>query len=102
MNHNEMIAVIDAHRDGKKLECKAAYDERSKWTPLGVIPAWNFSEYEYRIAVEPRRCWVAFMKDGTEAIHKYTGKDYKGDPLSDSEMIKLGWQLVVEDLTNKE
>lgn len=59
MNHNEMIAVIAAHREGKKIEAKAkVFSKDKQWLPCNPLPVWNFSEYDYRIAVEPRRCWV--------------------------------------------
>jgi hypothetical protein len=58
MTHDEMIAVITAHRDGKKVEFRRNGDDR--W---GVVddPVWDFALGEYRIKPEPpkpREWWV--------------------------------------------
>ena len=47
MTHDEMIAVIDAHKRGEKIEqFQAAY---GVWVTT-PIPNWNFAATKYRIA----------------------------------------------------
>lgn len=88
MNHNDMIAVIAAHRDGKKIECKYSHKEHDKWVPVEFPPSWDFGTYDYRIAVEPRWCWVRWGKDGE---FRYTTDSLIAATTSD-------WQLVVEEI----
>ena len=50
-----MIEVLQAYKDGKKVEFRNAtyYPE---WTACDSTgPAWNFYESEYRIAPEPKK-----------------------------------------------
>ena len=62
--HDEMIAVITAHKEGKKIECR--YKGCDKWF-CSPSPIWDFSEREYRI--DPRDeselvpHWVALYLD---------------------------------------
>jgi hypothetical protein len=57
MTHDEMIAVIQAHKDGKLIECRGK--EFISWSPAHN-PAWDFRGYDYRIKPEPRRIWVNY------------------------------------------
>ena len=50
MTHDEIIAVIIAHKNGKSIEASAK--GKDCWYQMSN-PKWNFSEYNYRIA-EPR------------------------------------------------
>jgi hypothetical protein len=53
MNTKEMIEVMKAFEDGKKIEV------RDKWFPSSwdsaTTPTWNWYEREYRIAPEPKK-----------------------------------------------
>jgi len=89
MTYNEMIAVIAAHRDGKKLECRHAGAESSQWVRVGGIPCWNFTLYDYRIAVEPRRCWVRWCGAKLQVVEFVEG---------DNTESLNGWQLVIEEV----
>lgn len=51
MTHDEMIAVITAHKEGKAIEWRSSCS--SKWLVLGCNPTWNFGQYEYRIKPTP-------------------------------------------------
>ena len=54
MTHDEMIAVIAAHRDGKKIEF-ASFGSKI-WDECN--PRWNFLTYNYRVKPELRlRPW---------------------------------------------
>lgn len=46
-----MIEVLQAYKDGKKIEF---FSDRGTWEPL-TSPSWDFSAYEYRIAPEPKK-----------------------------------------------
>ena len=55
MTHDEMIAVIAAHRDGKAVE--ALDPSFGKWR-AATGPCWDFSRFDYRIKPEPMVVWV--------------------------------------------
>lgn len=55
MTHEEMIAVIAAHRDGKKLEYLSAFNG---WTDVVGSPLFAFNQNDYRIKPETKiRPW---------------------------------------------
>ena len=64
MTHDEMIAVIQAHRDGKAIQYR---HKCSEWSPAPQ-PNWNFSAYDYRIKPEPLECWVNVYPQGVPSI----------------------------------
>ncbi len=53
MTHDEMIAVIQARKEGKTIESRARGIGGTMWVPLNEEPSWQFSEYDYRIKFEP-------------------------------------------------
>lgn len=60
MTHDEMIAVIKAHKEGKTIEARPVRGGRIAWRDWGVtqLPAWDFRDYEYRVKKEPLRFWA--------------------------------------------
>lgn len=52
MTHDEMIAVIAAHRDGKAIEYR--YSNRGEWNKV-KLPHWDFAAFQFRVAPEPKR-----------------------------------------------
>lgn len=50
MTHDEMIAVIQAHKEGKQIEFSNPSSDN--WH-LIICPSWNFAAHKYRI-VEPK------------------------------------------------
>lgn len=75
MTHDEMIAVIQHHRDGGKVEYHAGYD-------IGWIctddPVWNFGECDYRPKPEPMVIYVevsnetnALMRQSKHPIDRF-------------------------------
>lgn len=61
MTHDEMIAVIQAHKDGKAIEFR--YDGEWK-TCQDNNPLWNFTNNFYRVKPEPRVRWAVYSSDG--------------------------------------
>lgn len=55
MTHDEMIAVILAHKAGKKIESRAI--GKNEWYCL-ADPVWDFAHYDYRVKREPRDFWL--------------------------------------------
>ena len=68
MTPDEMIAVIQAHKEGKKLECRSADLSGGKWHPV-LEPSFNFKLVEYRVKPEPREFWLAYHDLGRDVIH---------------------------------
>lgn len=61
MTTQEMIAVITAFEQGKKIECIDKYLEEDVWEKVNN-PSWNFNQYNFRIVEEPE--YVPY--DGTQ------------------------------------
>lgn len=68
MTNNEMIAVIQAHEDGKAIQCRL--DDLQEWRNV-TKPQWNFHEFEYRVKpepIKPREFWlVNHMRPGEDS-----------------------------------
>lgn len=61
MTTQEMIAVLSAFEQGKKIECTSKTYPEVGWNPA-TKPIWNFDEYIYKIVEEPE--YVPY--DGTQ------------------------------------
>ena len=61
MTHDEMIAVIQAHKEGKAIQFKRHL--RDKWEDVDSDPSWNFPEVDYRIKPSPMEIWGNFVED---------------------------------------
>lgn len=57
MTFDEMIAVLQAAKEGKQIEYRNVHREGT-WLNA-TFNHWDFFDYEYRIKSEPRECWVA-------------------------------------------
>lgn len=57
MTHDEMIAVILAHKAGKVIQCRDKLPTRRSWDDV-PCPVWNFERIEYRIKPEPGEVWI--------------------------------------------
>lgn len=64
MTHDEMIAVIQAQRDGKGIQAKS-YLAGAYWHDISYS-GFDFGNYEYRVKPEPRYFWIVAPKDGVE------------------------------------
>lgn len=60
MTHDEMIAVIQHHRDGGKVEYQNSGDQ---WCDCGS-PSFDFARVKYRIKPEPRSLWEIRNSNG--------------------------------------
>lgn len=49
---DEMIEVMNAYTEGKKIECRFKDIENDEWTEI-TFPRWNWDVYDYRIKLEP-------------------------------------------------
>jgi hypothetical protein len=65
MNHDEMIAVIQAHKDGKKIEFKRkSAAAATGWDIFKYShPSWDFSSFDYRIKKEPIELYAVMHDD---------------------------------------
>lgn len=62
MTHDEMIAVIQAHKEGKQIEYRTINPE-SPWVYV-KNPKWDFPQIEYRVKPEPRTFWLVSTPAG--------------------------------------
>ncbi len=64
MTDDEIIAVVQAHKEGKTIQCRYLSDDAvfGRWH-CGI---WQFDAFEYRVAPEPRkpREWIVLVRDG--------------------------------------
>jgi hypothetical protein len=60
MTHDEMIAVIQAHKDGKVIQVKLKNDAPGRgWENLRAHdPIWHFGRNTYRPKPEPKEYWL--------------------------------------------
>lgn len=63
MTHDEMIAVIQAHKDGKQVQYRRLSMGEDDWLDL-PDPAWDFSCSNYRIKPEPLILWAEYKHNG--------------------------------------
>jgi hypothetical protein len=56
MTHDEMIEVIQAHKDGKVIQIRMA-NGGSEWM-RNDAPQWNFFSAEYRVKPVPKEYWL--------------------------------------------
>lgn len=54
MNHSEMIAVIQAHKEGKTLEFRYKREGGYWEAPRSQEFGWDFHAFDYRVKPEPR------------------------------------------------
>ena len=57
MSHDEMIAVIQAHKDGASIQCRRVSKcNDTPWVPVPQ-PRWKFTSCEYRVTPTPATVW---------------------------------------------
>lgn len=60
---DEMIEVLNAFKEGKKLECTFFGDSEDHWS-YASTPCFNFDKYQYRVKPDPFECWVNVYPSG--------------------------------------
>ena len=73
MTIDEMIAVLQAYKEGKTIECHPISDITGWYKLLnnGAKPEWNFGKYEYRIKTEPHYRPFESAEEVLEAIKEH-------------------------------
>lgn len=66
MTPDEIIEVVQAHKEGKAIESRIKDDKGYSLWFVTTEPCWNFGTHEYRIAKpKPREFWmVSHVADG--------------------------------------
>ena len=64
MNYDQMIAVLQAAKDGKAIQRLLKVPGASRWED-DLKPSWDFSCYDYRVKPEPRVFYAAINSVGT-------------------------------------
>lgn len=72
MTHDEMIAVIEHHKHGGKVECKSKDGGLWKEVTTKIGPAWDFYSYDYRAKPEPLAIWAEIIENGHIARYTFT------------------------------
>lgn len=81
MTHDEMIAVIKAHKEGKTIEFRPNNNTSIKWVEV-ASPVWDFYEFEYREKPEAYYRPYKNIDEALAEIRKHGGwvkaSDYVG------------------------
>ena len=80
MSDDEILEVVQAHKEGKQIQWKTANEVPNlSWMDGAPLP-WDFNKYQYRVAPEPRkpREWILpsstpDMKGRPMSLDKYDG-----------------------------
>jgi hypothetical protein len=87
MSHDEMIAVIQAHKAGKQIEIQYHGCSPETWALCGDDPfTFNFTQLDFRVKPEPpkpRDFWICYTADPTHSGSYIYGVK-QNEPLHDS------------------
>lgn len=64
MTLDEQIAILQAAKEGKTIECWCRTACRPAWGVIAGTVPFNFQDYDYRIKHEPRELWAAINRYG--------------------------------------
>jgi hypothetical protein len=63
MSDDEIIAVVQAHKAGQKIQ--SVYHGNHDWKDCADNdPSWNFPTYDYRVKQEQKRLWLQYCGNG--------------------------------------
>jgi hypothetical protein len=97
MSPDEMIAVIQAYKEGKKIEYWSAVAD--DWLPVTPFPTWNFYREKYRVKPEPKPDVVktyAVLSSGTVWLADEQAPDLRNLRLTfDGETVRLKSEEVI-------
>ncbi len=68
MTPDEMIDVIQAAKDGERIEARLDVHDNEQWRNSDD-PVWNFARYEYRRKPKPREWWANEYGNGRPCMH---------------------------------
>lgn len=76
MTHEEMIEVINGHKQGKPVQRKYRIGSGYVWEDIEE-PNWNFRDYDYRLKPEPKKLPLGpeDFPPGTVLRHKTWAKE---------------------------
>lgn len=69
MTIEEMIAVLEAAKEGKKIEFQDIMDPGTWWA--SVSPGWDFLHFRYRVKPELIERWAVITSDGEEVTFEF-------------------------------
>ena len=76
MNYDQMIAVLQAAKDGKALQMQAKKRGGTGGAWLDVAnPLWNFACYNYRVKPEPRVFYAILKEHGSQRCFAYRDRE---------------------------
>ena len=56
---DHMIAVLQAFKEGKKIQVRCRSNDADDWVDAADNNAWNWDMFDYRVKpAEPRRIWL--------------------------------------------
>lgn len=69
MTHEQIIEVVKAHKEGKKIQCNCIRNKPNNggWTDtmhLDDGPFFNFFDLDYRVKPEPEYVWILKNENG--------------------------------------
>lgn len=66
MTHDEMIAVIQHHKDGGEIQWSLR--NKNVWDDAS-IPCWDFAEFDYRPKPKPMVIYIQVFDDNSVRYH---------------------------------
>lgn len=69
MTHEQIIEVVKAHKEGKKIQCNSIGNRPSNGGWIDTMhlddgPAFNFCDLDYRVKPEPEYVWILKNANG--------------------------------------
>jgi hypothetical protein len=98
MTHDEMIEVIQAHKDGKVIQLRSMQGD---WIDVPRTPDWDFPNIIYRPKPEPKEYWL--VPYGTKLGYLVLSQPPFNDPhlyVDNLEIDKTIHVVTIEELTN--
>ena len=65
MTTDQIIEVVTAFKNGKKIQYRHKHDKHAIWRDCGSNIAWQFWDVDYRVKPEPMELWVNVYDDGS-------------------------------------
>ena len=65
MTPDQIIEVVTAFKNGKKIQYRHKHDKHAIWRDCSSNIAWQFWDVDYRVKPEPMELWVNVFEDGS-------------------------------------